>query len=31
LPIYTKHAIDSVSLRKNKITTVNEENIRIFY
>jgi hypothetical protein len=30
-PIYTKHAIDSVSLRKNKITTVNEENIRIFY
>lgn len=27
----TYHGIDSVSIKKNKITTANEENIRIYY
>jgi hypothetical protein len=29
--IYTTNAIDSIFISKNIITTVNEENIRIFY
>lgn len=28
---YTRHIIDSIYIRKNVITTLNEENIRIFY
>lgn len=28
---YTTNAIDSIYRRKNNITTINEENIRIFY
>ncbi|MCX6325936.1 MAG: DUF6452 family protein [Bacteroidia bacterium] len=28
---YTTNAIDSIDIRKNTITTINEENIRIFY
>ncbi|MDP3003236.1 MAG: DUF6452 family protein [Bacteroidales bacterium] len=28
---YTTNAIDSIYIRKNTITTFNEENIRIFY
>ena len=28
---YTINAIDSIYVRKNTITTINEENIRIFY
>ena len=28
---YTTNAIDSIYIRKNNITTINEENIRIFY
>lgn len=30
-PVHTKNNIDSISLIKSKITTANEENIRIFY
>lgn len=30
-PLYTKNAIDRIYISKRKITTVNEENIRIFY
>jgi hypothetical protein len=30
-PVFTKHTIDSIHLSKRNITTVNEENIRIFY
>lgn len=30
-PVYTRHAIDSIIIRKRNITTINEENIRIFY
>jgi hypothetical protein len=29
--VYTRHTIDSIYIRKNVITTLNEENIRIFY
>lgn len=29
--VYTRHEIDSIYIRKNVITTVNEENIQIFY
>jgi hypothetical protein len=28
---YTTNVIDSIYIRKNNITTINEENIRIFY
>lgn len=28
---FTKNTIDSVHIRKNKITTLNEENIQIYY
>jgi len=28
---YTTNIIDSIDIRKNTITTINEENIRIFY
>ena len=30
-PFHSTNAIDSISIRKNTITTNNEENIRIFY
>jgi len=30
-PFYTKNAIDYIYIAKRKITTINEENIRIFY
>lgn len=30
-PIFTKNTIDSVSVSKGAITTLNEENIRIYY
>jgi hypothetical protein len=30
-PVFTKNTIDSVSVSKGAITTVNEENIRIYY
>ena len=30
-PVYTKHAIYDIYVGKRNITTVNEENIRIFY
>jgi Family of unknown function (DUF6452) len=29
--VYTRHTIDTIYIRKNVITTLNEENIRIFY
>jgi hypothetical protein len=31
LPVFSKNLIDSVIVRKNTITTFNEENIRIYY
>jgi hypothetical protein len=31
VPYFTNNIIDSISLTKSKITTRNEENIRIFY
>ena len=30
-PVYTTNVIDTVYIRKNNITILNEENIRIFY
>lgn len=30
-PLYTLHGITSVTVKKNTITTANEENINIFY
>jgi hypothetical protein len=30
-PVYTKHIIDKVKILKSSITTINEENIRIYY
>ena len=30
-PFFTKHVIDSISMPKNTVTNLNEENIRIFY
>ena len=29
--VYTRHTIDTIYIKKNIITTLNEENIRIFY
>lgn len=31
LPEFTKHNIDNIYIGKRNITTINEENIRIFY
>jgi hypothetical protein len=31
LPVYSKNIIDTVTVVKNTITTLNEENIRIYY
>jgi hypothetical protein len=31
IPVFTNNAIDSVSITKGSITTLNEENIRIYY
>lgn len=30
-PLFTKHVLDSISMPKNAVTNLNEENIRIFY
>jgi len=30
-PVFTKNTIDTVTVTKNSITTLNEENIRIYY
>jgi hypothetical protein len=30
-PVFTKHVIDNIFVGKRSITTINEENIRIFY
>jgi hypothetical protein len=30
-PVYTKHIIDKVKILNSSITTMNEENIRIYY
>jgi len=30
-PVYSRHQINKITLRKNTITTLNEENMRIFY
>jgi hypothetical protein len=30
-PVYTKHIIDKVKILNSSITTINEENIRIYY
>ncbi len=29
--LYTKHIIDTIMIRKSTVTTLNEENIRIYY
>ncbi|MCX6333200.1 MAG: DUF6452 family protein [Bacteroidia bacterium] len=31
MPVYTKRMIDTVTVTKSTITTLNEENIRIYY
>jgi hypothetical protein len=31
IPFYTKHIIDTIMIRNSTATTINEENIRIFY
>lgn len=31
LPVYTKNIIDTIKIRKSTVTTINEENILIYY